>query len=56
VKKDINVSSKSNMQKKLSKKIFLSCNLEGRENSRLKRYGSESVPKCHGSATLLFSF
>jgi hypothetical protein len=65
LKKDVNVASKSNKQKKLCKKIVFYWHLEVQwENSRIRiRFrihwseawipGSGSTPKCHGSATLI---
>jgi hypothetical protein len=52
LKNDVNVSSKSNMQKNFLKNISF---LLASSRSMMKRAGSGSgsTPKCHGSATLL---
>jgi hypothetical protein len=67
MKTDVNVPSKSNTQKKLKNLFFVGILSATDEKSRIRTRnrsrkpvvrirGSRSVPKCHGSTTLDFSF
>ncbi len=56
---DVNIPPKSNKQKNLEKIVFLLTSVLKVNDEKIagsgsisQRPGSESVPKCHGSATL----